>query len=140
MATKLEFYGVLPDTGYVRQSKILILVPISSSTLWREVKKGTFPKPVKLAPRITAWRVEDIRKYLDRGVWADSNHPNSTRSAAASLCATEGAASRSTTNCENPNTPPLATDSDCKNEGRQPQRDSADFARSRLSSGKVRAR
>ena len=41
--------------------------PVLSATLWRKVKAGTFPKPVKLGPRITAWRVEDIREMLQRG-------------------------------------------------------------------------
>lgn len=39
----------------------------STATLWRKVKVGTFPKPVKLGPRITAWRVEAIRGLLQRG-------------------------------------------------------------------------
>jgi predicted DNA-binding transcriptional regulator AlpA len=30
------------------------------------VKSGRFPQPVKLGPRITAWRVEDIRALIDR--------------------------------------------------------------------------
>jgi predicted DNA-binding transcriptional regulator AlpA len=31
------------------------------------VKLGTFPKPIKLGPRITAWRVEDVRKFIAGG-------------------------------------------------------------------------
>ena len=136
-----ESYGVLPATGYMRQSQLIpIIFPFSPATLWRKVKDGTFPKPIKLAPRITAWRVEDIRELLDGGVWADSNHPSPTRSGVANLCATEGAASRPTNNCEDPNVPPLTPDSGSKNEGRQPQTDSANLASSRLPSRKVRAR
>ena len=52
----------LPAIGYVRQSQLIpAIFPFSSATLWRKVKDGTFPKPVKLGPRITAWRVDDIR-------------------------------------------------------------------------------
>ena len=29
------------------------------------VKSGRYPLPVKLGPRITAWRVEDIRALID---------------------------------------------------------------------------
>ena len=32
------------------------MVPFSSATLWRLVKAGDFPQPVKLGERITAWR------------------------------------------------------------------------------------
>jgi len=68
MATSSETYGAMPATGYMRQSQLIpAIFPFSSATLWRKVKAGTFPKPVKLGPRITAWRVEDIREMLQRG-------------------------------------------------------------------------
>ena len=61
--------GQLPANGYVRQAQLIpAIFPFSSATLWRKVKAGTFPKPVKLGPRITAWRVEDIREALQAGV------------------------------------------------------------------------
>ena len=54
----------LPSTGYVRLPQVIALVPFSKSTLWRQVKTGAFPKPVKLSARITAWRVEDVRRWI----------------------------------------------------------------------------
>ena len=39
-------------------------IPVSKSTWWAGVKSGRFPKPVKLGPRTTAWRVEDIRSLI----------------------------------------------------------------------------
>jgi prophage regulatory protein len=68
MATNPKTYGAMPATGYMRQSQLIpAIFPFSSATLWRKVKAGTFPKPVKLGPRITAWRVEDIRKLIEQG-------------------------------------------------------------------------
>jgi predicted DNA-binding transcriptional regulator AlpA len=56
----------LPNTGYLRQAQLIPdVVPISSATLWRKCKAGTFPNPVKLSERVTAWRVGDIRGWLD---------------------------------------------------------------------------
>lgn len=40
------------------------LLPASPATIWRKVKDGTFPKPVKLGDRITAWRLDDIEAWL----------------------------------------------------------------------------
>ncbi len=58
--------GTLPETGYVRQSQLIpAVLPFSGTTLWRKVKDGSFPAPTKLSPRVTAWRAEDVRKYLD---------------------------------------------------------------------------
>ncbi|MGE0385537.1 MAG: helix-turn-helix transcriptional regulator [Gammaproteobacteria bacterium] len=54
----------LPDTGFVRLPQVLAVFPISRSGWWAGIKKGAFPKPVKLGPRVTAWRVEDIRALL----------------------------------------------------------------------------
>lgn len=64
----------LPETGYLRLPQIignpktvpptLPLIPVSKSTWWDGVKSGRFPKPVKLGPRVTAWRVEDIRALI----------------------------------------------------------------------------
>jgi prophage regulatory protein len=65
----------LPETGYLRLPQIIgdrsaeppipAVIPVSKSTWWEGVKSGRFPKPVKLGPRITAWRVEDIRALID---------------------------------------------------------------------------
>lgn len=56
--------GALPDTGFLRQPQVLRLVPVSKSTLWRRVQDRSFPQPVRLAGRITVWRVEDIRCWI----------------------------------------------------------------------------
>ena len=44
----------LPDTGFLRQARVLSLVPISKSTLWRCMHARTFTEPVKLSERMTA--------------------------------------------------------------------------------------
>jgi predicted DNA-binding transcriptional regulator AlpA len=57
----------LPPTGFVRLPGILAPngpIPVSRSTWWAGIKDGRYPKPVKLGPRITAWRVEDIRALI----------------------------------------------------------------------------
>lgn len=35
-------------------------IPVSKSTWWAGVKSGRYPQPIKLGPRITAWRAADI--------------------------------------------------------------------------------
>ncbi|WP_440026826.1 helix-turn-helix transcriptional regulator [Chromobacterium amazonense] len=61
----LATYGALPATGYVRLSDLRPIIPLSDSSIWRRVKAGTFPAPVKLSERVTAWKAEDIRTWLD---------------------------------------------------------------------------
>jgi predicted DNA-binding transcriptional regulator AlpA len=59
----------LPNTGFIRLPHVLAplgLIPVSKSTWWAGIKDGRYPRPVKLGPRITAWRVEDIRALIAR--------------------------------------------------------------------------
>ena len=56
----------LPETGFLRQPQVLVFVPISRSTLWRRIQAGTFPGPLKLSARVTAWRAEDVRRWIDQ--------------------------------------------------------------------------
>ena len=68
---------LLPETGFVRLSQIIgspkadppipAVIPVSRSAWWAGVKTGRYPKPVKLGPHTTAWRVEDIRALIERG-------------------------------------------------------------------------
>ena len=64
----------IPDTGFVRLPQILAVVPVSKSTWWAGVAEGRYPQPVKLSPRTTAWRVEDIRKLIDEIGGVDSHN------------------------------------------------------------------
>lgn len=68
----------LPPTGYLRLKQILgnkksnppipALIPIGKSAWWIGVKEGRFPKPLKLGPRTTVWRVQDIMTLIEKGV------------------------------------------------------------------------
>ena len=40
------------------------MLPVSAPTIWRWVKAGTFPAPVRLGPQITAWPVEAVERFL----------------------------------------------------------------------------
>jgi len=63
-----NYYGSLPDTGFIRLSTILKIIPIGKSTWYAGMKAGQFPKPIKIAgKRITAWRVEDIKRLIETG-------------------------------------------------------------------------
>ncbi len=54
----------LPETGFVRLPTILKFIPIGRSSWLDGVKLKKFPQPVKLGPRTTAWRAEDINSLI----------------------------------------------------------------------------
>jgi len=58
--------ALMPNVGFLRQPQVLRLIPISKSTLWRHVQARTFPQPVKLSQRVSAWRVEDVRDWIEK--------------------------------------------------------------------------
>ena len=63
----------IPTAGFLRLPQVLQLVPISKSAWWEGCKTGRFPKPVKLGPRTTAWKAEDIAALVETLGNPDSN-------------------------------------------------------------------
>ncbi len=68
-----SFFDALPDGAFIREAQLVrspkhphapAPLPFSAPTLWRKVKAGTFPKPVKLSERVTAWKVADVRAWI----------------------------------------------------------------------------
>lgn len=55
----------LPQTGFVRLPQVLAVFPVGRSTWWAGVKGGKYPQPVKISPRCTAWKAEDIRALIE---------------------------------------------------------------------------
>lgn len=54
----------IPETGFLRLPQILAVYPVSKSAWWAGVKSGRYPQSVKLGPRTTAWRAEDIHALI----------------------------------------------------------------------------
>lgn len=64
----------LADSALLREAQLVPsrkrpngtpILPFSSSTLWRRVRDGSFPAPLKLSAGVTAWRVGDVRQWLN---------------------------------------------------------------------------
>lgn len=66
-------------TGFLRLPDVLRLVPVSRSTWWNGIQEGRYPRGVKLGPRATGWRVEDIRALIERLATASHAESRSTR-------------------------------------------------------------
>jgi prophage regulatory protein len=64
----------LPETGFLRVNQIIgdplanppipALIPVKKSFWFAGVKSGRFPAGVRLSPRVTMWKVEDIRALI----------------------------------------------------------------------------
>ena len=52
--------------GFLRLPEILKLIPISKSMLSELIKKGEFPKQIKLGTKTAVWKTEDVYSYINR--------------------------------------------------------------------------
>ena len=66
-------FDALPNSAYIREAQLVqsakrpnstAPLPFSAPTLWRMVKAGTFPQPVKFSSRVTCWNVGSVREWL----------------------------------------------------------------------------
>ena len=48
----------------LRLDEVVARVGLSKSTLWRYIKDGYFPKPIKLGPRATGWIEQEIEDWI----------------------------------------------------------------------------
>ena len=55
----------ISDESFLRRKdfEILRITPFSGATLYRKIKSGHFPNPIKIGS-ISAWRVGELRKWL----------------------------------------------------------------------------
>lgn len=65
-----------PQSGFLRLKQILgdpkakpptpAIIPVSNSAWWDGIKKGIYPRPVKLSARTSAWRIADILALIEK--------------------------------------------------------------------------
>lgn len=80
--TTYELPNLLQNTAFLREKQLVGdaknhaagLLPFSRATLWRRVKDGTFPQPVKLSERTTAWPTAEVRKWMADPVGYRAEH------------------------------------------------------------------
>jgi predicted DNA-binding transcriptional regulator AlpA len=58
--------NAIPDSSLLRLEQVLQLIPISKSTWYAGVRKGIYPKPIKLSEgsRATFYRAMEIKEFL----------------------------------------------------------------------------
>jgi predicted DNA-binding transcriptional regulator AlpA len=44
------------------------MFPLALSSWWAGVRSGLYPQPIKLGPRMTVWRAEDLEKLAQYGI------------------------------------------------------------------------
>ncbi|MBT3777061.1 MAG: AlpA family phage regulatory protein [Pelagibacteraceae bacterium] len=60
----LQNFSYLPDESLVRLPILMALYGLSKASIYRFIKDGIIPAPIKLSERTSVWNVGDIRKNL----------------------------------------------------------------------------
>jgi predicted DNA-binding transcriptional regulator AlpA len=60
-ATRVAIYE---KKAVYQSSDIMTMFGISRATLWRWVKNGTLPAPVKFGTRLNVWKPEQIENFI----------------------------------------------------------------------------
>jgi predicted DNA-binding transcriptional regulator AlpA len=60
----LQNFSYLPDESLVRLPILMALYGLSKASIYRFIKDGIIPAPIKLSSRTSVWNVGDIRKNL----------------------------------------------------------------------------
>jgi predicted DNA-binding transcriptional regulator AlpA len=64
MHEPLKNFDSLPGSAHVRLPIVAALFACSPATIWRGVRDGRIPKPVKHFERASAWNVAELRAAL----------------------------------------------------------------------------
>ena len=59
-----KIFDSLPNDALLSIKDVCKLFSCSPPTIYRGVKNGTFPKPIRPTVRTSRWRVGDLRKAL----------------------------------------------------------------------------
>jgi|TARA_B100000959_G_scaffold52017_2_gene54087 prophage regulatory protein len=51
------------STSYHSDKQIAQRFKVSRATIWRWAKEGHFPKPIRLSPGCTRWKLSDIEEW-----------------------------------------------------------------------------
>lgn len=67
----VEASGLLPHSGFSRLPAVRKFAGnAAGSTIYLWISQGKFPRGVKLSPRVTVWRNEDLHRWAaDPLVW-----------------------------------------------------------------------
>jgi predicted DNA-binding transcriptional regulator AlpA len=50
----------------MRERQLLQWICISRSSLWKMIREGNFPKPIRLSERISVWETASVEDFLQR--------------------------------------------------------------------------
>ncbi len=69
--------SILGNKAWYRVKDLSEMLSMSDSTIWKMVKKNSFPKPKHITPRMTVWLRQDVMDWVEaktKELVEDKNH------------------------------------------------------------------
>lgn len=60
----MQKYQNLPSEGFIRVGTLAAILGVAVVTVWRWSANGYLPRSLKLSDRITVWKVDEIRAWI----------------------------------------------------------------------------
>ena len=67
LSLRVQAFSLLPDVALLSANEITALSGRSRTSLWRDVRRGILPPPVRIGLNAVRWCVGDVRQYLTGG-------------------------------------------------------------------------
>lgn len=65
--TRIRDFRLLPREALLSVNDLVLLSGRSRTSIWRDVRHGRLPKPVRVGPNCVRWQIDDVRKFLAGG-------------------------------------------------------------------------
>jgi predicted DNA-binding transcriptional regulator AlpA len=54
----------LDNLIFIRVKALATCLSVTKNTIWVMCREGRFPAPIRLSPKVTVWKVADIREWI----------------------------------------------------------------------------
>lgn len=62
---RIKVFDDLPSSALLSINEISAMACRSNASIWRDVKAGRLPQPLKIGAGSSRWHVGDVRRYLN---------------------------------------------------------------------------
>ncbi len=49
----------------LRMPQVMVVTGLSRTSIWRRLKEGDFPRPIRLGPNAVGWKLRDIELWIE---------------------------------------------------------------------------
>jgi len=57
--------NLLPDTPLLTRAQLLKIIPVTYPVIWDWIRKGEFPRAIKIGKHKVAWRRDEVIRWLE---------------------------------------------------------------------------